>query len=72
MQTLTSVEKLHIHNNNKRVSIPKSLNPNKVLYTNTELADFKDFISSQHPLINVWLGFSLLSIGILSILLYLI
>jgi hypothetical protein len=52
------------------VSIPESLSPKKLIYSSAESNDFIDFIASQHPLINMWLVFSLLSIGILSILLF--
>ena len=70
MQTITNIGNVKI--NNKKVTIPETLKPNKITYTNSEAIDFMNFISSQHPLINVWLVFSLISIGILSVLLYMI
>lgn len=56
----------------KGVSVPNALKPKKLVYSSVESEDFRDFIASQHPLINVWLVFSLISIGILSVLLYII
>ena len=55
----------------KRVTVPASLKPKGFTYS-ASADDFMSFISSQHPLINVWLIFSLVSIGILSVLLYII
>ena len=54
------------------MSVPSSLKPKRYVYSSSEAEDFMSFISSQHPLINVWLVFSLISIGLLSVLLYVI
>lgn len=55
-----------------RMTVPKDFSPTKLITVDAETLDFSTFISSQHPLISVWLVFSLISIGILSILLYVI
>ena len=70
MQTVTKLVERSF--DTKRMTVPQGLKPKDILSDNIETLDFMTFISSQHPLINVWLVFSLVSIGILSVLLYLI
>ena len=70
LQTLYELEKFNID----KMTLPESLKPKKLKYaTNTnESISFMNYISSQHPLINVWLVFSFVSIGIFSALLFII
>ncbi|MBR1754690.1 hypothetical protein IJ732_07640 [bacterium] len=68
MQTVTKIMRSDIKSEN--MTVPNSLKPKKLMPVTTESIDFMSFISSQHPLINMWLVFSFISIGILSVLLF--
>lgn len=70
MRTINSFREIEIKNTG--MSVPTSLSPKKVLYATEQSEGLMDFISSQHPLINAWLVFSLVSIGVLSVVLYII
>lgn len=71
MQTIRNLTK-NSSINIANVSIPESFIPKKFSYSVNDSIDFMSFIASQHPLINVWLVFSFVSISILSVLLYVI